>query len=92
MSGARYFSKLDTSQEYWHIKVDEGSSKLLTFATPFGGYRFKRLPFGIHSASEIEGTANSQDDIIVWETLDLNTTIGYNKFSRAYLKSRIEIK
>ena len=78
MSGARYFSKLDASQGYWHIKVDEESSKLLTFATPFGRYRFKRLPFGIHSASEIfqveianiiagiEGTANSQDDIIVW--------------------------
>ena len=78
MSGARYFSKLDASQGYWHIKVDEESSKLLTFATPFGRYHFKRLPFGIHSASEIfqieianiiagiEGTANSQDDIIVW--------------------------
>ena len=52
--------------------------KLLTFATPFGRYRFKILPFGIHSASEIfqveianliagiEGTANSEDDITVW--------------------------
>ena len=78
MSGARYFSKLDASQGYWHIKVDEESSRLITFATPFGRYRFKRLPFGIHSASEIfqveianliagiQGTANLQDDIIVW--------------------------
>jgi hypothetical protein len=53
---------------------------LLTFGTPFGRYRFKRLPFGIHSASEvfqveiasiiadIPGCANSQDDIIVWGT------------------------
>ncbi len=51
---------------------------MLTFGTPFGRYRFKRLPFGVHSASEvfqvevaniiagIEGCANSQDDIIVW--------------------------
>ena len=78
MSGAQYFSKLDTSQGYSHIRVDEESSKLLTFATPFGHYRYKRLPYGIHSASEffqveianliagIEGTANSEDNNIVF--------------------------
>ena len=44
-----------------------------------GRYRFKRMPYGTHSASEIfqleiskiifwsEGCANSQDDIIVWQ-------------------------
>ena len=78
MAGAKYFTKLDASSGYWQIKVDEESSILLTFATPFGRYRFKRLPFGIHSASEIfqqtiaeiietcEGARNSQDDIIIW--------------------------
>ena len=78
MSRAQYFSKLDTSQGYSHIRVDEESSKLLTFATPFGHYRYKRLPYGIHSASEffqveianliagIEGTANSEDNNIVF--------------------------
>ncbi len=80
MSGARYFSKLDAASGYWQIKVDDESADLLTFGTPFGRYRFKRLPFGIHSASEvfqveiasiiadIPGCANSQDDIIVWGT------------------------
>lgn len=80
MSGARYFSKLDASSGYWQIKVDEESSDLLTFGIPFGRYRFKRLPFGIHSASEVlqseiasiitdlPGCTNSQDDIIVWGT------------------------
>ena len=38
---------------YWQIKVDEESSDLLTFGTMFGGYKFKRMPYGIHSASEI---------------------------------------
>ena len=78
MKGAKYFTKLDASSGYWQIKVDEESSKLLTFATPFGRFKYKRLPFGIHSASEIfqqnvaeiiegcEGARNSQDDIIVW--------------------------
>ena len=77
-SGAKYFVKLDMSNAYWQIKIDEESSKLLTFNTPFGRYKFLRLPFGIHSASEIcqqqisqviEGiakVANLQDDIIVW--------------------------
>ena len=53
MSGASYFSKLDASSGYWQIKVDEQSSNLLTFGTPSGRYRFKRLPYGIHSASEV---------------------------------------
>ena len=79
MAGAKYFSKLDASSGYWQIKVDDESSKLLAFNTPFGQYKFKRLAFGILSASEvfqkkisqiiegINGCANVQDEIIVWE-------------------------
>jgi hypothetical protein len=78
LGGAIMFSKLDASSGYWQIKVDNESSKLLTLNTPFGRHRFKRLPFGIHSAAEvfqkkiseiisdIEGAANDQDDIIVF--------------------------
>lgn len=78
LGGAKVFSKLDASSGYWQIKVDDESSKLLTFNTPFGRPRFKRLPFGIHSAgevfqkkmseiiSDIEGAANDQGDIIVF--------------------------
>eukprot|EP00795_Rhopilema_esculentum_P009803 gene9803-18365_t len=78
MSNAKFFTKLDASNAYWQIEVDEESSRLLTFNTPFGRFSFQRLPFGIHSASEIcqakiseilegiEGALNSQDDIIIW--------------------------
>ena len=52
MSGVTTFNKLDASG-YWQIKVDEESSGLLTFGTMFGRYKFKRMPYGIHSASEI---------------------------------------
>ena len=38
---------------YWQIKVDKQSSNLLMFGTPSGRYPFKRLPYGIHSASEV---------------------------------------
>ena len=41
MAGAKYFLKLDASSGYWQIKVDDESSKLLAFNTPFGRYKFK---------------------------------------------------
>ena len=53
MLGAKYFLKLDASSGYWQIKVDRESSKLLTFGTSIGRIRFKRLPYGMHSASEV---------------------------------------
>ena len=40
MSGTKYFAKLDMSNAYWHIRVDEESSKLLTFNTLFGRFKF----------------------------------------------------
>ena len=78
MSGAKFFCKLDASSGYWQICVDKESSKLLTFNSPFGRYKFNRLPFGVHHASEVfqadvaeileglEGVQNAQDDIIIW--------------------------
>ena len=50
MSGATVFSKLDASAGYWQVKVDDASSDLLAFNTPFGRFKFKRLPFGVHCA------------------------------------------
>ena len=34
----------------WQVVLDEPSSYLTTFNTPFGRYRWKRMPFGINSA------------------------------------------
>ena len=38
---------------FWHLKLDDASSRLTTFETPFGRYRWLRLPFGISPAPEI---------------------------------------
>ena len=53
MPGARYFSTIDARSGYWQILLDEESSKLTTFNTPFGRFRFTRIPFGIRSAQEV---------------------------------------
>ena len=41
MSNARLFTKLDASNAYWQIEVDEESSKLLTFKAPLGHFSFR---------------------------------------------------
>jgi len=47
------FSVLDLKDGFWHVKLDEESSKVCTFTSPFGRYCFTRLPFGISSALEV---------------------------------------
>lgn len=53
LRGAKYFGVLDATSGYCQKKVDEESSLLTTFNTPFGRHRFTRMPFGIHSAQEV---------------------------------------
>ena len=45
---AKVFSKLDTKDGFWHAKLDHPSSPLTTFNTPFGRFKFNRLPFGLN--------------------------------------------
>ena len=45
--------QLDVRNGFWHVHLDEESSFLTTFHTPFGQYRWRRLPFGISSALEV---------------------------------------
>lgn len=53
LAGKKIFSILDERDGYWQIKLDDESADLCTFNTPWGRYRFHRLPFGIKSASEV---------------------------------------
>ena len=52
LSKARVFSQLDAKNGYWQVQLDSESSYLTTFNTPFGRYRWLRLPFGIKTAPE----------------------------------------
>ncbi len=53
LSSSTVFTKADLAHGYWHIALDEPSSKLTTFQTCFGRYRWLRLPFGTCVSSEI---------------------------------------
>ena len=53
LHGAKLFTTLDVRHGFWHIALDEESSLLTTFNTPFGRYRWKRMPFGLESAPEV---------------------------------------
>jgi len=48
-NGCNVFSVVDMSNCYWHQKRTE----VCVFNSPFGRYRFKRMPFGISCASEV---------------------------------------
>ena len=53
LTHSRVFSTLDATSGFLQLELDKESSNLTTFATPFGRYKFLRLPFGISSAPEV---------------------------------------
>ena len=53
LKNVKVFSKHDVREAYWHVRLDEESSKLTTMISPFGRYRWRRLRFGLKVLSEI---------------------------------------
>ena len=78
LAGATVFSKLDARHGYWSVSLDEPSSFLTTFNSPFGRYRFQRLPFGLNLSQDVfqermdhilencGGTIGIADDVAVF--------------------------
>ncbi|KAK3756012.1 hypothetical protein QZH41_003623 [Actinostola sp. cb2023] len=52
ITNAKVFSTLDAKDGFYQIKLDEQSSRKTTFWTPFGRYRYLRMPFGLNLAPE----------------------------------------
>ena len=85
LSKAKIFTTLDLKSGYWHVQLDESSSYLTTFSTPYGLYRFLRLPFGCNVSSEIfqrklnesigdlPGVLCVADDILIYGTGETET-------------------
>ena len=53
LSKAKVFSVCVLKSGYLHCELDHSSSLLTTFATPFGRYRWLRLPFGREYAASL---------------------------------------
>ena len=47
---ATYISTLDLTKGYWQVPVASRDQQKTAFATPFGLYQFRRIPFGLQGA------------------------------------------
>ena len=73
----KVFSKLDLNHGYHQFCLDPESRKTMTFSTPWGNYRYKRLAFGGVNSQDlfdaeiskiipgIPKVLNNHDDIMI---------------------------
>ena len=93
----KYFTVLDLKDGFWHATLDQESSLLCSFTTPYGIYKFLKLPFGVSCAPEIFQFLNDQvfsgtgalsyfdDCLIAGETLE-----EHDRILRAVMKRATE--
>ena len=53
LAQSRYFTIKDATSGFWHIPLDLRSSLLTTFNTPWGKYRWLRMPFGLKVSGDV---------------------------------------
>ena len=78
VSGSTHFITLDACSGFWKVNLDQESSRLSTFNTPWGKYRWTRLPFGLTCSGDafqekmdmvfgrLDGLSGITDDTFVY--------------------------
>ena len=76
---AKVFSTVDVKNGFWHVELDDESSRLTTFNSPIGRFQWRRLPFGLCSAPEefqrrlnhalegLTGILPIHDDVLIYD-------------------------
>ena len=80
LAQSKYFTIKDATSGFWHIPLDLRSSLLTTFNTPWGKYRWLRMPFGLKVSGDVfqerldrvlrlvPGVLRIADDIVIHGT------------------------
>ena len=53
LTQSKYFTIKDATLGFWHVPLDLRSSLLTTFNTPWGKYRWLRMPFGLKVSGDV---------------------------------------
>ena len=78
LANAKYITVIDFKKLFWQFLLDEESSYLTTFNTPFGHYHYLRLPFGTNVSGDChqrgidsiygkpDNVIGIADDLLIW--------------------------
>jgi hypothetical protein len=98
--GTKHFAVFDALKGYHQVELDEESRALTTFMTPFGRYRYLRLPFGLNSAGEeftlrygravddsVQGCRITEDTVLLGQTTRTSCSRTHINFSERVIRT-----
>ena len=85
--GTKVYSSLDCTSGYHHIGLSPGAQLKSAFVTPFGKYKFKKVPFGLTQApTYFQQLINQILDGLTFAFAYLDDILIYSKTPKHHLK------